>query len=65
MYFLQTMWLRCIQEQNEVIFVPSGWYHQVHNLVSFSSNYLPLYQVLSSLLRSQICIFLYMLTYPK
>ncbi|CAN6452021.1 unnamed protein product [Victoria cruziana] len=30
--FGKTMWLRCIQEQNEVIFVPSGWYHQVHNL---------------------------------
>ena len=22
-----------VQEQGEIIFVPSGWYHQVHNLV--------------------------------
>lgn len=30
---VQAVWLECIQEPNEVIFVPSGWYHQVHNLV--------------------------------
>lgn len=29
----QAVWLECTQEQNEIIFVPSGWYHQVHNLV--------------------------------
>ena len=26
--------LEVIQESGEVIFVPSGWHHQVHNLVS-------------------------------
>ncbi|XP_012440382.1 arginine-specific demethylase JMJ20 isoform X2 [Gossypium raimondii] len=30
--FKKAIWLECIQEQNEIIFVPSGWYHQVHNL---------------------------------
>uniref|UniRef100_A0A0E0FMX5 JmjC domain-containing protein n=1 Tax=Oryza nivara TaxID=4536 RepID=A0A0E0FMX5_ORYNI len=30
--FNNTKWLECTQEQNEIIFVPSGWYHQVHNL---------------------------------
>uniref|UniRef100_A0A0E0JJW8 JmjC domain-containing protein n=1 Tax=Oryza punctata TaxID=4537 RepID=A0A0E0JJW8_ORYPU len=30
--FNNTEWLECTQEQNEIIFVPSGWYHQVHNL---------------------------------
>lgn len=30
---MQATWLECTQEQNEIIFVPSGWYHQVHNLV--------------------------------
>ena len=25
--------IEVIQEQGEIIFVPSGWYHQVHNLV--------------------------------
>ncbi|KAH9776293.1 JmjC domain-containing protein [Citrus sinensis] len=30
--FKKTIWLECTQEQNEIIFVPSGWYHQVHNL---------------------------------
>lgn len=29
----QAKWLECTQEPNEIIFVPSGWYHQVHNLV--------------------------------
>lgn len=32
---VQATWLECIQEQNEIIFVPSGWYHQVHNLVLY------------------------------
>lgn len=31
--YKQATWLECTQEQNEIIFVPSGWYHQVHNLV--------------------------------
>ncbi|XP_017635192.1 arginine-specific demethylase JMJ20 [Gossypium arboreum] len=30
--FKKAIWLECIQEPNEIIFVPSGWYHQVHNL---------------------------------
>ncbi|XP_060204602.1 arginine-specific demethylase JMJ20 isoform X2 [Lycium barbarum] len=30
--FEKTIWRECTQEENEVIFVPSGWYHQVHNL---------------------------------
>ncbi|WCJ36106.1 2-oxoglutarate and iron-dependent oxygenase JMJD4 [Euphorbia peplus] len=30
--FKKAIWLECIQEQNEIIFVPSGWFHQVHNL---------------------------------
>ncbi|PON96689.1 JmjC domain containing protein [Trema orientale] len=30
--FKKAIWLECIQEPNEVIFVPSGWYHQVDNL---------------------------------
>ncbi|KAF0918996.1 hypothetical protein E2562_027632 [Oryza meyeriana var. granulata] len=30
--FNNAEWLECTQEQNEIIFVPSGWYHQVHNL---------------------------------
>ncbi|XAR50213.1 hypothetical protein NMG60_11004479 [Bertholletia excelsa] len=28
----KAIWLECTQERNEIIFVPSGWYHQVHNL---------------------------------
>ncbi|XP_024170344.1 2-oxoglutarate and iron-dependent oxygenase JMJD4 isoform X1 [Rosa chinensis] len=30
--FAKAMWFECTQEQNDIIFVPSGWYHQVHNL---------------------------------
>ncbi|XP_021592576.1 2-oxoglutarate and iron-dependent oxygenase JMJD4 isoform X2 [Manihot esculenta] len=30
--FKKAVWLECIQDKNEIIFVPSGWYHQVHNL---------------------------------
>ncbi|KAJ7945836.1 jmjC domain-containing protein 4 [Quillaja saponaria] len=30
--FKKAIWLECIQEENEILFVPSGWYHQVHNL---------------------------------
>ncbi|KAI0523165.1 hypothetical protein KFK09_005557 [Dendrobium nobile] len=30
--FKKAVWWECTQEQNEIIFVPSGWYHQVHNL---------------------------------
>ncbi|CAO2826404.1 unnamed protein product [Amaranthus hypochondriacus] len=30
--FKEAIWLECTQSKNEIIFVPSGWYHQVHNL---------------------------------
>ncbi|XP_027190049.1 arginine-specific demethylase JMJ20 isoform X2 [Cicer arietinum] len=30
--FQKAIWLECTQEAGEIIFVPSGWYHQVHNL---------------------------------
>ncbi|CAN0890361.1 Arginine-specific demethylase JMJ20 [Linum grandiflorum] len=30
--FKKAVWLTCTQEKGEIIFVPSGWYHQVHNL---------------------------------
>ncbi|CAN1845816.1 Arginine-specific demethylase JMJ20 [Linum perenne] len=30
--FKKAVWLTCTQEEGEIIFVPSGWYHQVHNL---------------------------------
>ncbi|KAL2340930.1 hypothetical protein Fmac_008870 [Flemingia macrophylla] len=28
----KAIWLECTQDAGEIIFVPSGWYHQVHNL---------------------------------
>ncbi|KAJ7556404.1 hypothetical protein O6H91_05G081700 [Diphasiastrum complanatum] len=31
--FAQTSWIECIQEKGEILFVPSGWYHQVTNTV--------------------------------
>ncbi|KAK1268517.1 F-box protein [Acorus gramineus] len=31
-HFVKTTWLECTQEINEIIFVPSGWYHQVLNM---------------------------------
>ncbi|XLR42555.1 hypothetical protein S83_027215 [Arachis hypogaea] len=31
--FKKAIWLECMQEAGEIIFVPSGWYHQVQNLV--------------------------------
>lgn len=38
----KAVWTECIQGRNEIIFVPSGWYHQVHNLedtVSINHNW--------------------------
>ncbi|KAG2589259.1 hypothetical protein PVAP13_5NG246381 [Panicum virgatum] len=46
--FNKTEWLECIQEQNEIIFVPSGWYHQVHNLedtISINHNWFNAYNL--------------------
>ncbi|XP_021311059.1 jmjC domain-containing protein 4 isoform X2 [Sorghum bicolor] len=46
--FSKTEWLECIQEQNEIIFVPSGWYHQVHNLedtISINHNWFNAYNL--------------------
>ncbi len=31
---MQTGWVECEQGANEILFVPSGWYHQVTNLVN-------------------------------
>ncbi|XP_024025320.1 jmjC domain-containing protein 4 isoform X2 [Morus notabilis] len=44
----EALWLECIQEQNEIIFVPSGWYHQVHNLedtISINHNWFNAYNL--------------------
>ncbi|KAI4326716.1 hypothetical protein MLD38_032000 [Melastoma candidum] len=30
--FEKSVWFECIQESGDIIFVPSGWYHQVHNM---------------------------------
>ncbi|XP_072993654.1 arginine-specific demethylase JMJ20 [Typha latifolia] len=46
--FKKTIWTECIQEQNEIIFVPSGWYHQVHNLedtISINHNWFNAYNL--------------------
>ncbi|KAJ0105569.1 hypothetical protein Patl1_18085 [Pistacia atlantica] len=45
---LQAIWLECTQEQNEIIFVPSGWYHQVQNLedtISINHNWFNAYNL--------------------
>lgn len=42
--FVQTTWLECTQDQNEIIFVPSGWYHQVYNLVWLVTFHYELYR---------------------
>ncbi|VFQ97258.1 unnamed protein product [Cuscuta campestris] len=46
--FREAVWLECTQEQNEIIFVPSGWYHQVHNLedtISINHNWFNAYNL--------------------
>ena len=37
--------LEIIQEQGQIIFVPSGWYHQVYNLVRFLNETLKIFTV--------------------
>ncbi|EPS61123.1 hypothetical protein M569_13677, partial [Genlisea aurea] len=49
--FDKASWWECIQEPNEVIFVPSGWYHQVHNLedtISINHNWFNSYNISST-----------------
>ncbi|CAA0820923.1 2-oxoglutarate (2OG) and Fe(II)-dependent oxygenase superfamily protein [Striga hermonthica] len=46
--FIQAVWLECTQEKNEIIFVPSGWYHQVHNTedtISINHNWFNAYNI--------------------
>ncbi|KAK4257042.1 hypothetical protein QN277_006686 [Acacia crassicarpa] len=46
--FKKTIWLECTQEAGEIIFVPSGWYHQVHNLedaISINHNWFNAYNL--------------------
>ncbi|KAL2243690.1 UNVERIFIED_CONTAM: 2-oxoglutarate and iron-dependent oxygenase JMJD4 [Sesamum indicum] len=46
--FEKAIWWECTQEQNEIIFVPSGWYHQVHNLedtISINHNWFNAYNI--------------------
>ncbi|CAH2043735.1 unnamed protein product [Thlaspi arvense] len=46
--FKETTWLECIQEPGEIIFVPSGWHHQVYNLedtISINHNWLNAYNL--------------------
>ncbi|XP_051136751.1 arginine-specific demethylase JMJ20 isoform X2 [Andrographis paniculata] len=46
--FEKAIWLECTQEQHEIIFVPSGWYHQVHNLedtISINHNWFNAYNI--------------------
>ncbi|KAL8154216.1 hypothetical protein V2J09_011976 [Rumex salicifolius] len=46
--FKKAVWLECTQGANEIIFVPSGWYHQVHNLedtISINHNWFNAYNL--------------------
>ncbi|KAK4437293.1 2-oxoglutarate and iron-dependent oxygenase JMJD4 [Sesamum alatum] len=46
--FEKAIWWECTQERNEIIFVPSGWYHQVHNLedtISINHNWFNAYNI--------------------
>lgn len=64
--FKKAIWWECTQEQNEIIFVPSGWYHQVENLedtISINHNWFNAYNLscvwdllLRDYLEAQECI---------
>ncbi|CAM8926130.1 unnamed protein product [Rhodiola kirilowii] len=44
----KAIWMEFIQEANEIIFVPSGWYHQVHNMedtISVNHNWFNAYNL--------------------
>ncbi|ESW10032.1 hypothetical protein PHAVU_009G175900 [Phaseolus vulgaris] len=46
--FSKAIWLECTQDAGEIIFVPSGWYHQVHNLedtISINHNWFNAYNL--------------------
>lgn len=46
--FKETTWLECTQEPGDIIFVPSGWHHQVYNLedtISINHNWLNAYNL--------------------
>ncbi|GER38493.1 JmjC domain-containing protein [Striga asiatica] len=46
--FEKAVWLECTQEKSEIIFVPSGWYHQVHNTedtISINHNWFNAYNI--------------------
>ncbi|RZC17187.1 2-oxoglutarate and iron-dependent oxygenase JMJD4 [Glycine soja] len=46
--FSKAIWLECTQNAGEIIFVPSGWYHQVHNLedtISINHNWFNAYNL--------------------
>ncbi|KAL3512790.1 hypothetical protein ACH5RR_025507 [Cinchona calisaya] len=46
--FKEALWWECTQEQDDIIFVPSGWYHQVHNVedtISINHNWFNAYNV--------------------
>ncbi|KAK7301555.1 hypothetical protein RJT34_12422 [Clitoria ternatea] len=48
--FNEAIWLECTQDAGEIIFVPSGWYHQVHNLedtISINHNWFNAYNLSS------------------
>ncbi|KAK9669476.1 hypothetical protein RND81_13G133100 [Saponaria officinalis] len=46
--FKKAVWLECTQTKDEIIFVPSGWFHQVHNLedtISINHNWFNAYNL--------------------
>ncbi len=50
---MQTGWVECEQGANEILFVPSGWYHQVTNLVNDFSWFPDCYGLHFMLLRAK------------